>query len=255
MLAELLEARTREALRSGALEPIETRVERVEDGGGRFALRVVRALERKAKVKREADPFAPPYEPALWVGDVSGTHVCLLNKFPVFERHALLVTRAYEEQTAPLTEADFAALLPWLQAAGGLGFYNSGTGSGASQPHKHLQWVPTPLDLGPDRVPLEPLLRSGRLPVPHAFGPMPASAGEALATCRGLLTRARCETRPYNLLATQEWMLVVPRRAEHFEGSSLNALAFAGSLLVKDDAQLERLKRAGPMRALQAVAG
>jgi hypothetical protein len=35
----LLGDRTRAALESGALEPISTRVEQVDDGGGRFALR------------------------------------------------------------------------------------------------------------------------------------------------------------------------------------------------------------------------
>ncbi len=247
--------RTRAALASGALEPIHTRVEHVEDGGARFALRVVRALERKASARREGNPFLPPYEEGLFVGEVSEAHVCLLNKFPVFERHALVVTRAYEEQTALLNEADFAATLPLLHALDGLAFYNAGTESGASQPHKHLQLVPAPLDEAPHRAPLEPLLLADRLPFTHAWGPLPGSPAAACGAYRKLLERAGCTTRPYNLLATREWMLVVPRRTERVEGVSLNALAFAGSLLVKDEAQLERLKRLGPMRALQAVAG
>ena len=245
--------RSRTALESGALEPIHTRVQHVDDGGARFALRVVSSLARKATAKRGGNPFLPPYEEGLLVGEVSATHVCLLNKFPVFERHALLVTRAYEEQTALLTEADFAAFLPLLRALDALAFYNSGTGSGASQAHKHLQLVPTPLDVGPERAPLEPLWGAGRLPFAHALGELPADPREAWEAYRALVQRAGCASRPYNLLATGTRMLVVPRRAECFEEVSLNALAFAGSLLVKNDAQLRRLVDAGPMQVLRAV--
>jgi ATP adenylyltransferase len=58
---------------------------------------------------------------------------------------------------------------------------------------------------------------------------------------------------PYNLLATRRWLLLVPRLREFFEGISVNALGFAGSLLVKNAAQLEVLRTRGPMTALQSV--
>jgi ATP adenylyltransferase len=59
----------------------------------------------------------------------------------------------------------------------------------------------------------------------------------------------------YNLLVTQAWMLVVPRRQECFEGISLNAMAFAGAMLVRDAEQLDALRQSGPMAALQHAAG
>jgi sulfate adenylyltransferase (ADP) / ATP adenylyltransferase len=49
-------------------------------------------------------------------------------------------------------------------------------------------------------------------------------------------------------------MLFVPRSQECIEGISINALGFAGALLVKDEQQLNRLKTWGPMTALQQVA-
>ena len=61
--------------------------------------------------------------------------------------------------------------------------------------------------------------------------------------------------RPYNLLLCRRWMLLVPRRREDFDGVSVNALGFAGSLLVPDREHLERLRRAGPGQALRSVSG
>jgi ATP adenylyltransferase len=63
------------------------------------------------------------------------------------------------------------------------------------------------------------------------------------------------QSRAYNLLATREWMMIVPRRRERYEGISVNALGFAGSLFVKDDAQLEIVRRTGPRAVLAAVSG
>ena len=63
------------------------------------------------------------------------------------------------------------------------------------------------------------------------------------------------EVRPYNLLATRRWMLLVPRRRAEWEGLNLNAMGFAGSLLVRTAAQLQRVREAGPAAALRAVAG
>ena len=228
-------------MRDGSLEPIHTRVAQVEDDGSRFSIRVVSSLTRRATAARGGDPFMPPYAPGLFVGEISATHVSLLNKYPVLDHHALIITRAFEPQTSPLTEADFAAVLPLLHAAGGLVFYNSGAEAGASQPHKHLQWVPRPADAR---------LRAP-LPFVHASGPTPSRADEALALYRRLLEKSGA----YNLLLTRESMLLVPRKVERFEGVSLNALAFAGSLFVKNDEELARLVHAGPTRALQAVTG
>jgi ATP adenylyltransferase len=58
----------------------------------------------------------------------------------------------------------------------------------------------------------------------------------------------------YNLLLTRQWMLLVPRSRERFESISLNALAFAGALLVRDERQMAALKKHGPMSALKHVA-
>lgn len=143
------------ALACGALAPIATTAERVVDGGVSFVVRLAEAPKPTTILPGPAvNPFLP-YHPAAFVSFVSPTHVCLLNKFRVAPGHLLLVTRSYEPQENLLTLGDFDALLQCLNLIDGLGFYNSGPTAGASQPHKHLQFVPLPL-APTDREPDEP---------------------------------------------------------------------------------------------------
>ena len=131
------------------------------------------------------------------------------------------------------------------------------------------------------RIPLEALLtgrepdRGGRargLPFAHAFTGLDAgwleSPAEAAARTHQIYRRmlgalglgaaagptSSTRLRPYNLLLTREWMLLVPRTAEHFGAISINALGFAGALLVRNAQQLAALKAAGTMAALRHVA-
>lgn len=57
----------------------------------------------------------------------------------------------------------------------------------------------------------------------------------------------------YNLLATRNWMMIVPRSQEKFEGISINSLGFAGGLLVKNSEQLHALKSYNPLTVLKQV--
>jgi ATP adenylyltransferase len=271
------------ALRSGALRPIQTEQRWIEQDGVRFIVRKVSSLARKHRAKPDnpVDPFLP-YDPALFVAGISDTHVCLLNKFNVIDRHLLIVTRDFQDQESLLTDADFQALSTCMAEIDGLGFYNGGTVAGASQPHKHLQLVPLPMaDEGP-AVPLEPLLAAaetdgavGRvpgLPFRHAFARLdaslfrgPTAAAEAIhERYRALLAAAGIEavavggesrqSAPYNLLLTRQWMLLMPRSHECFETISVNALGFAGSLFVRDARQMKTVDDHGPMAVLRCVA-
>ncbi len=60
--------------------------------------------------------------------------------------------------------------------------------------------------------------------------------------------------RPYNLLVTLDWMLFVPRTREASRGIPVNALGFAGGLLVPDAGALEELRAVGPLELLREVA-
>lgn len=290
-LEPTLVQRTRHALACGAMQPIDTETEWIEDAGVRFVVRKVSSLQRKDAQRavqtqgraggKPANPFLPP-EPDLLVADVSATHRAVLNKFNVIDRHLLIVTRRFEAQETLLDRHDFAALTACMAQMDGLGFYNGGVEAGASQPHKHLQLVPLPLGGAELPVPIAPLLDAARgmrgicrvpgLPFLHAFTRLRATmfvrntrAPENLhrlyhdmLDASGLLGVAAGgrmrQSAPYNLLLTRDWMLLVPRSRECFDGISVNALGFAGSLFVRNDEQLQAVKRVGPMAVLRGVA-
>ena len=130
-------------------------------------------------------------------------------------------------------------------------------------------------------VPLAPLFGAVRakgevasvpgLPFRHAFmqfaaplsGRPAADSAVLVLVYRRLLSAVGIEgmardgeafpSAPYNLLVTTDWMLVVPRRVEHAGPISVNALGYAGSLFARDAAELELIRRTGPLRILAEV--
>ena len=281
-----IDARTQQALSCGALARIDTVEERLPEQGVEFIVRRVSSLARKAEAARPREdapprnPFLPP-EPELTVGAVGPVHVAVLNKYPVIDRHLLIVTREFIPQEALLDRQDLGALASVMREFPSLGFYNGGKAAGASQPHKHLQVVPLPLGRGDAPLPIAPWIRSagvvdgfGVIPqftFAHAlarFDPATLDTGDAAArlegTYRALLDRVgigaeaaegfTVQSAPYNLLVARDWMLVVRRAREHADGISVNTLGYAGSLFVKDEAQLARVRRIGPLAVLRSVA-
>jgi sulfate adenylyltransferase (ADP) / ATP adenylyltransferase len=267
-------AQTQYALKTGALQSIETSCEWIAQGGIEFLVRVSSNLERKASSPKPAgfNPFLP-YDPDLFVADLSPTHLCLLNKYNVAQHHLLIVTRAFEPQETLLTLPDFEALWLCMREIGqhqiaSLGFYNSGKQAGASQPHRHFQLVPLPLSSAPSlpiQVALDAMIgtdevgRSPMLPFRHAVFRLSeaTTAPEIHAAYLRLLNHLGLtspELPAYNLLVTRQWLLLVPRRQEQFESIPVNALGFAGSLFVRNQAQLEQLRQLGPLTLLSQVA-
>ena len=96
-MLDLIDESVRKATASGALQPLSTRSLTVPDDGIDFIVRILSNIRRKASAGSPANPFLP-YDPDLFVKDVSATHVCLLNKFNVLSRHLLIVTRDFEDQ-------------------------------------------------------------------------------------------------------------------------------------------------------------
>ncbi|KAK3369399.1 HIT-like domain-containing protein [Lasiosphaeria ovina] len=94
------------------------------------------------------DPFDNPPTPLL-ITSLGASHILVLNKFAVVPEHAIVATRAFAPQTHLLAPADLAAVYACIDAydreeEGGqlFAFFNSGTHSGASQPHRHVQLLP-----------------------------------------------------------------------------------------------------------------
>ncbi|KAF1913967.1 Ap4A phosphorylase-like protein II [Ampelomyces quisqualis] len=102
--------------------------------------------------KRKFDPFESP-PAALHIADIpkdNPSHLLVLNKFPIIAQHFILATKSNKQQTHFLEqddlEATFACLNAWQATHSKqtrlFAFFNSGEHSGASQSHRHLQFLP-----------------------------------------------------------------------------------------------------------------
>ena len=260
---------TRRALASGALQPIPTRPEIVEDEGLAFVLRVG-DLRRKGEsdraqraVPKPANPFLP-YDPAMFVADIGEGHVLLLNKFQVLEGHVLVVTRDFAAQEAALQPEDFAAVAAVLRQTAGLAFFNSGADAGASQPHRHVQLLPWPLMPAGEARPFDPRAWAQQgpgWPFAHAWTALSPGDLAQPARLRAHYDRLVGEIglggaagySGYNLLMTPDWMMLVRRSRGAHEGLGVNAMGFAGTLLLRGEEELQRLREMGPLALLRAV--
>lgn len=127
--------------------------------GSKFQLRFCPSLAKKptdaklpggSTLKKKTNPFENPVED-LFITEVpvrSPTHVLVLNKFPIISDHFILATSTFKSQTDELEIGDFKVtyqiLNEWEAGGGGrlFAFFNCGPESGASQPHRHLQFLP-----------------------------------------------------------------------------------------------------------------
>jgi ATP adenylyltransferase len=274
VLWQKLVERTAAARASGHLESIPTSRFIAERHGVRWVIRMAAELveQKKRATTTARNPFLP-YEPEMFVADLSDTHVALLNKFNVVDHHLVIVTRHFEHQPTLLTAADFEALSLCLGEIDGLAFYNGGKAAGASQPHKHVQLVPR-VDPELDGIPIEPIIE--RLPFLAAHAPIDFGRTDLFTTYRMLLDGLHRDPRihrasgveandttpegpgerqpfPYDLLVTRRWMLLVPRTTEAPSGIQINSLGYAGSFLARSEED-RRLIEADPLSLLARAA-
>ncbi|PGG99441.1 hypothetical protein AJ79_08515 [Helicocarpus griseus UAMH5409] len=167
-LSTLVARRFAAAKQSGALVFSQTEVTTISTSNTPFQLRYCPALankpintpppnaqERPSNIKR--DPFYDPPEDLLIAQfpQPKPSHILVLNKFPVIPDHFILATKGFKPQTDLLEKDDLLATYQCLKAwqkneSGGpvvrpkrlFAFFNSGEHSGASQPHRHLQFLP-----------------------------------------------------------------------------------------------------------------
>ncbi len=275
---------TNRALKVGALRSIDTNFEIIEDKGVNFIIRIVDNLSRKDNAKKAQkktdksfNPFLP-YEQNLFVSDLSQTHVCILNKFNVVPNHLLLITRDFESQENFLNLDDFMAIAQVFQEIDGFAFYNSGKLSGASQPHKHLQFIPF-ASISPNHIlPISQLIINSKtseiithipeFPFILAIAYYTFNVNKSIIEMAEILLNLynqllkkininhnskKC-LQPYNLLITKQWIFIIPRQQESAYSININALGFGGNLLVKNQQEYETILKYKPMDILAKVA-
>ncbi len=223
---------------------------------------VVHAADR-ASISRKTNepdrnPFLP-YETDMYVADAGDAHVCILNKFPVITPHILICTREYVAQNQLLSLSDFSAWLMAYQCPSDdvtnaddiLGFFNGGVMAGSSQPHRHMQVLKTD-------IPFEQVIAKGVLPFEHrlfVIDQLNASTlhKQYLTMMAELNLAPEFDTdicRPYNLLLTKRWMLMVPRSVNQVNGIYANGINFSGRFVVRNESQIEWLTQQGVLRFL-----
>jgi len=195
--------------------------------------------EGMVEAREFVDPFEDP-DPALVVGAVEPKHLLLLNKYNVFADHVLLVTKTFEDQRHLLDFPDFTALYEVVNAVPAVGFFNSGFEAGASQPHRHMQAIPTDIFQGfrPEAefaLPIDELIfsalerdeieqgkpqRLGKLPYDHAVWVFGEHRGlfrikylELLKTLDLIgpnedADRDTVTPKPHNMILTGAWIMV-----------------------------------------------
>ena len=283
-LCRAIELGVKRASESRALQLIPTDEITLTDQGVEFLVR--RATNGNSQPVDGAEVglngLASSADTDLYLGGIGDTHHCVLKKSSIYTSHLLLVTQQFEPQETLLRMRDFVALSTCLREYDGIGFYDAGPIAGAKGGHKHLQLVSLPLSSNstsiPIATPLSNVDASGTrirnapgLPFAHAFGRVspslfdgPLRAGEVtydlyvdmmeMLGMHGTRTDGEFrQTVPYNLLITRNWMLLIPRIKACFQTLSIDGLAFAGSLLVDNQEQVDALRKHGPMSALTEV--
>ncbi|KAA8915097.1 hypothetical protein TRICI_002756 [Trichomonascus ciferrii] len=265
--------------------PSESIVEKVD--GIEYMYTLAPALQKKPTATRDhkpqlrPSPWDPP-EPELVVEkSFADRYMVVLNKFAVVPRHFLLVTKAVEPQSGPLSPPDLAAAMRLLREADAdtgkrhLGFYNAGVNSGASIAHRHVQFIELPTGFTPfvdELVRLNPEYKETQRPLsdtraPFAHFVVPLTADDVdeeglgarfSAVLARVLTVLREQGVPsdetsYNFVFTQDWMMGVPRRVESVEGRGINAVGTVGLLLAKSQADLDFYRSKGPQNVVAAV--
>jgi ATP adenylyltransferase len=234
-------------------------------------------LSKKSAPKFKKDnPFIPPFEKGLFVVDLEN-HRVLVNKFAIIKYHVLVTTKLMEDQHSLMSEQDFTSSYVVLKALRGFCFYNGGTESGSSQPHRHVQVCPItnemPLDIynqiEAEMAAVKPEATLGykvhnvsvfskyrhyvvSLPI---YDPdtseLSAEEFSKVYYQRYMKLLEMLDNKElrysYNLLWTERWMLMVLRSKEYlFDKYSVNSLGILGSFLVKSTQDKDELAKRTP---------
>lgn len=260
--------------------------QQIEDPSGIiFEVILIENLSKKPSFDdniKKADPFLPPFEDGQFIAEISNSHNLLFNKFALVKNHVLLTTKNFESQETPLNFQDFLVLVKTMRALEGFGFFNSGPASGFSVQHKHIQVIPLRnsnqcfgiFDLIKERIKEKTLIG----------GPDPGSyllkefrfrhliriiennneeIFEKTAECllnnylKALEIMENSDVKiSYNMIITEEWILIVLReKAKALDNSiGMNALAYCGSYMVKNENEFENIiNMKSPLKVLEEI--
>ena len=212
------------------------------------------------------NPFKP-WDKALEIDSIGYDHQLILNKYPVQIGHILLITNEWKEQNGWIDIKDWEAIKKVNKDTTGLWFFNSGPLAGASQPHRHIQllrrntselscprekWI---LDFSDVNYKNEKLRKNiiikkfskslNKENIHQIYKDLSHKLG------LGEPEIDKKPKYPYNLIFTDNWMVLIKRKTDNLHGISVNALGFAGYILVTEKSNIKYLKKYGPEKLLE----
>ena len=257
------------AFKSNGLFPLSTLdiTSNIYDGDD-FIIREldISKFKNKDLIGPKSNPFEP-WEKILEIDSIGKNHHIILNKYPVQLGHILLITNTWKSQSDWLEKNDWEAIKEVNNDTTGLWFFNSGPLAGASQPHRHFQLLRR--DINEINCPREKwFLNFNNNPDLHKkflsniiikkFSKSSLSNENIYEAYLELSERLgignpkkdKIPKQPYNILLTNKWMVLIKRKTDNLAGISINALGFAGYILVTKRSNISYLKKYGPENLL-----
>jgi len=238
--------------------------------GNDFVIREldITKFKRNNLIGPKNNPFKP-WDKILEIDSIGNDHQLILNKYPVQLGHILLITNEWKEQNGWIDIKDWQAIKKVNKDTTGLWFFNSGPLAGASQPHRHIQllrrnkselscprekWI---LDFSNLNYTNEKFCKNiiikkfskslNEENIHEIYKELTYKLG--LGNCR----IDKKPKYPYNLIFTNNWMVLIKRKTDNIHGISINALGFAGYILVTKSSDLTYLKKYGPEKLLEKL--
>ena len=261
--------KTKISINSKSLFPLQTTdITKNLYKGNDFIIREldITKFKKNTLIGPKINPFKP-WDKILEIDSIGNGHQLILNKYPVQLGHVLLITNEWKEQNGWLDIKDWEAIKEVNKDTSGLWFFNSGPLAGASQPHRHIQLLrrdPSELSCPREKwiLALNNLnYKNEKFSKNIILKKFSKSLNEEniheiykdLSYNLGLgdPRNDKKPKYPYNLIFTDRWMIIIKRKTDNLFGISINALGFAGYILVTENSDIKYLRESGPEKLLE----
>ena len=261
--------KTKISINSKSLFPLNTTdITKKLYKGNDFIIREldITKFKKNTLIGPKINPFKP-WDKILEIDSIGNGHQLILNKYPVQLGHVLLITNEWKEQNGWLDIKDWEAIKEVNKDTSGLWFFNSGPLAGASQPHRHIQLLrrdPSELSCPREKwiLALNNLnYKNEKFSKNIILKKFSKSLNEEniheiykdLSYNLGLgdPRNDKKPKYPYNLIFTDRWMIIIRRKTDNLFGISINALGFAGYILVTENSDIKYLRELGPEKLLE----
>ena len=261
--------KTKISINSNSLFPLQTNdITKNLYKGDDFIIREldITKFKKNTSIGPKINPFKP-WDNILEIDSIGKYHQLILNKYPVQLGHILLITNEWKEQNGWLDIKDWEAIKEVNKDTSGLWFFNSGPLAGASQPHRHIQLLrrdPSELSCPREKWILDlnnVNYKNKKFSKNIILKKFSKSLNEEnineiykdLAYKLGLgePRKDKKPRYPYNLIFTNRWIILIKRKTDNLFGISINALGYAGYILVTEKSDINYLRKLGPEKLLE----